>query len=84
MTLCSTQKLLNALRDSNPGVRVTEDHVRSAIRRGKVAAPALFAGRFAWSKGEADDLARALGLKNPHESSCSSSGSRRKESSHAS
>jgi hypothetical protein len=61
----STREILNLLRDANPGVAITEDRVRHAIRRGEVPTPPSFAGRLLWSYADLALLAAALGLSAP-------------------
>ena len=58
----STRELILLLRAANPAADVTEDHIRSAIRRELVEPPSTFAGRYAWSWDEAKAVAEALGL----------------------
>ena len=63
--MLSTKVVIELLRRANRGIRVTEDAVRSAIRRGKVEAPSTFAGRLVWSARDVAALATALGLRVP-------------------
>jgi len=61
----TTKQVLSALRRANPERRVTEDLIRSAIRREVVAAPQLVAGRFLWTPDDVARLADALALWRP-------------------
>ena len=63
--MLSTRELLEILREANPGADLTENDIRSALRWGKVPAPALFAGRLAWSIEEARRLAQCLKVSLP-------------------
>lgn len=69
----STRSVLDLLRAANPTSKVTEDLIRSAIRRGVVPSPTIFAGRFVWSPSEAARLALALGFAVPEFPQCPSS-----------
>jgi hypothetical protein len=61
----STREVLLILKEANPDGCVTEDRIRRVIRRGEVASPKLFAGRFVWTQNRVLQLARSLGLKAP-------------------
>lgn len=61
----STAEILRLLRAANPGRHVTEDLVRACLRRGDVAPPCLFAGRYAWAPSDVQALAAALRLHFP-------------------
>lgn len=63
--MLSTAHVLRILAKANPDRRITEDTLRSCIRRGEVQLPPLFAGRYAWSSDDVAKLARALGLEPP-------------------
>ena len=67
--MLSTRELIRALRAANPEADVTEDLIRSAIRRELVEPPSTFAGRYAWSWDEARLVADALGLVLPNQPS---------------
>lgn len=67
--MLSTAQVLKLLAQANPARRVTEDTLRSCIRRGDVQLPPLFAGRYAWSSDDVAKLARALGLETPRDES---------------
>lgn len=60
----STKQTVALLARANPRESVTEDRIRQALRRGVVAAPALIAGRFVWTKDDVTSLAGALGLRS--------------------
>lgn len=61
----STRRVLDLLRAANPERRVSEDQIRSALRRERLAAPASFAGRFIWSPDDVKRLAMALAVRMP-------------------
>lgn len=61
----STRSVLELLRRANPGRAVTEDLLRSAVRRDRFAPPPRLSGRFVWSFEDIHRLAVALGLKTP-------------------
>ncbi len=65
--MITTRQLIALLRSANPHASVDEHRVRAAIRWGGVPAPRLFAGRMAWSEGDARALAEHLGLELPGE-----------------
>ena len=67
--MLTTRELILLLRAANPTADVTEDLIRSAIRRELVGPPSTFAGRYAWSWDEAKSVAEALELVLPEESS---------------
>lgn len=67
--MLSTAHVLRILAKANPDRRITEDTLRSCIRRGDVQLPPLFAGRYAWSSDDVAKLARALGLEPPRDES---------------
>ena len=67
--MLSTAQVLKLLAQANPDRRITEDTLRSCIRRGDVQLPPLFAGRYAWSPDDVTKLARALGLEPPRDES---------------
>jgi hypothetical protein len=60
----TTRDVRSFLKRSNPGIAVTEDRIRHALRRGNVA-PGSFAGRLAWSRADVVALAAALNLAPP-------------------
>ncbi len=60
-----TAEVLRCLRDSNPDQTVTEDRVRSAIRRGAIQTPRTLSGCYFWTWDEVRHLAHALDLKLP-------------------
>ena len=74
--MLSTAHVLRILAKANPDRRITEDTLRSCIRRGEVQLPPLFAGRYAWSLDDVANLARALGLNPPPAERCDSDRSR--------
>jgi hypothetical protein len=61
----TTREVLALLRTNNPDRTVTEDLIRSTIRRDRVHAPSTIAGRFLWSIGEIKTLAEVLNLTSP-------------------
>lgn len=63
--MLSTRAVLALLRDANPGVPLTEDRVRHALRRGEFPTPATFSGRLAWAPEDVRRLAAALGVAAP-------------------
>lgn len=60
--MLTTRAVLSLLRAANPETKITEDLLRSALRRGLAEPPRCFAGRFLWSLADIQRLARALGL----------------------
>ena len=62
----STRSVLELLRRANPGRAVTEDLLRSAVRRDRFAPPPRLSGRFIWSLADIRRLAEALGLTGPN------------------
>lgn len=63
--MLTTKQVLAALHLANPEVPVTEDRVRSFIRRGRIPAPTIAAGRYLWRPDEVLALADALELNHP-------------------
>ena len=63
--MLTTRAVVAALLSANPGAPVTEDRVRHALRRGAVAPPSQFAGRYQWTPESVRALAKALGLSTP-------------------
>lgn len=61
----TTREVLALLRTNNPDRIVTEDLIRSTIRRDRIPAPSTIAGRFLWSVAEIKKLAEALHLSSP-------------------
>ena len=59
----STREVIVFLSDANPGVNVTEDRIRHALRRGDIPPPSTFAGRLAWTSEDILARAKALGLE---------------------
>ena len=59
----STREVLSLLRRANPGVKVNENTIRSAIRRKIIQAPRLFADRFAWTLCDIASLCRVYNLR---------------------
>ena len=57
MTRFSTRQAVVLINQANPDHPVRDDDVRSAIRRDKLSAPALFAGRYAWTLADVQRLA---------------------------
>lgn len=60
-----TSEVLKHLRESNPEQAVTENRVRSAIRRGAVQTPRILSGCYFWTWDEVRSLAQALNLDEP-------------------
>ena len=61
----TTRTTIALIRTANPDTRITEDQVRSFIRRGVVGTPTTVAGRYLWQLDEVLALAEALGLNPP-------------------
>ena len=59
----TTRQVLASLAEANPGKPVTEDKLRSVLRRGEMPPPTLFAGRYLWTT---DDLARLAACLKLH------------------
>ena len=64
--MITTRDVIRALRRANPEAHVTDDRVRSAIRRERCSAPQVVAGRYLWSADDMRSLAAALGLRAPN------------------
>ena len=60
-----TSEVLGYIRASNPNRPVTEDRIRSAIRRGAVPTPRILGGCYFWTWDEVRRLAGALNLEIP-------------------
>jgi hypothetical protein len=65
VSLLTTRQVLYALRRANPRARLTDDRIRSALRRERCPPPTILGGRFLWSPSDIDALAGALGLRAP-------------------
>ncbi len=63
--MLTTRGILVALGLANPDADVTEDRLRSLIRRGVIPTPQIVAGRYIWRPEEVVEAAEALGLRAP-------------------
>ena len=62
IAMLSTRQVLDLLSDTNPNHSVTEDRLRTVLRRNRIRPPSVFAGRFAWSRVDVEALATELDL----------------------